>query len=107
MTTRLLVTGFGPFPRMPRNPTSRLAVAVARSPRWKHLRIRASALVLPTTYAAIETILLPRLWEERPDAVLMPGVAGRAAVSGRLPAFRAGVGLYHRRILIRRPACSL
>jgi pyroglutamyl-peptidase len=74
----LLVTGFGPFPRMPRNPTSRLAVAVARSPRWKHLRIRATALVLPTTYAAIETLLLPRLREEQPDAVLMLGVAGRA-----------------------------
>jgi pyroglutamyl-peptidase len=78
VTTRLLVTGFGPFPRMPRNPSGRLAIAIARSPRWDHLRIRATALVLPTTYAAIDEILMPRLRDERPDAVLMLGVAARA-----------------------------
>ena len=79
----LLITGFGPFPRVPVNPSGALAKRVAASPRLRGCRVRA--LVLRTAYAAIEAELAPAL-AERPDAVLMIGVARRAArvrVEGR------------------------
>ncbi len=74
---RLLVTGFGPFPGIPRNPSAEVARLVAASPRWRRLGIEARALVLPTTYAALDAVLAPALAEGF-DAVLMIGVAGRA-----------------------------
>lgn len=75
---RVLVTGFGPFPRMPRNPSAAAARRVAASPRWRILGIAADALVLPTAYAALETILDPALETSGFDAILMIGVASRA-----------------------------
>jgi pyroglutamyl-peptidase len=75
--TKLLVTGFGPFPRVPRNPSGLLAEHVAASQRLKLAGIRATALVLPTTYGAIDAILRPAVARETPDAVLMIGVAAR------------------------------
>lgn len=74
---RLLVTGFGPFPRMPRNPSAALALAVAASPRWRSRGVAAECRVLATAYGALATELDPAL-ATRPDAVLMIGVAGRA-----------------------------
>jgi pyroglutamyl-peptidase len=74
---RLLITGFGPFPRVPRNPSEGLARAVAKDPRWRRLDIAAESLVLETRYAAIETHLVPKIREFQPDAILMLGVAGR------------------------------
>jgi pyroglutamyl-peptidase len=74
---RLLVTGFGPFPSMPRNPSTALARAVAYSPRWRLQGVEAQALILTTAYATLPGELDPAL-AERPDAVLMIGVAGRS-----------------------------
>jgi pyroglutamyl-peptidase len=78
VTRRLLITGFGPFPGMPHNPSGDLAQAVARSGRWQRLGIEARSLVLPTAYSAIDTALKPALRSMAPDALLMIGVAGRA-----------------------------
>ncbi|GGK19793.1 pyroglutamyl-peptidase I family protein [Salinarimonas ramus] len=75
--TRLLITGFGPFPGVPRNPTERLARRLAADPRWRRRGVEARALVLPTTWRAVDEILLPAIRETRPDAVLMLGVAAR------------------------------
>src|SRR4051812_10392618 len=75
---RLLVTGFGPFPRMPRNPSAAVARRVAASPHWRVLGVEAEALVLPTAYAALDGALDPALKAGRFDAVLMVGVASRA-----------------------------
>ena len=75
---RLLVTGFGPFPGIARNPSAEIARRVAASPRLKALGITAEVLVLPTTYAALDEVLGPALTRRSPDAVLMIGVAGRA-----------------------------
>ncbi len=51
---RLLVTGFGPFPGMPANPSAALAQRVAGSrPLAAVSASRPASLVLPTTYAAI------------------------------------------------------
>lgn len=74
----LLITGFGPFPGMPRNPSAVLARRLGRSSRLRlaigrDMRVQ----VLDTTYAAIETHLAPAL-AEGPRAVLMLGVASRA-----------------------------
>jgi pyroglutamyl-peptidase len=78
--TRLLVTGFGPFPLVPRNPSGALARAVARHPRLGLAGIEARALVLETAYGAIDGALRPALAAWRPDAVLMIGVAARRRV---------------------------
>ena len=75
---RLLVTGFGPFPGIPSNPSAGLAKHVAGSCRWGNLGVETLALVLPTTYAAITRDLMPAIEESRPDAILMIGVAGRS-----------------------------
>lgn len=75
---KLLVTGFGPFPGMPRNPSADVARRVAADRRWTRLGVRAEALVLSTTYAALERELAPALRRGRFDAVLMIGVAGRS-----------------------------
>lgn len=77
MPGHLLVTGFGPFPTMPRNPSARAARAVAASPRWRRLGIEVRLRILTTAYAAISLELEPAL-AEGPSAVLMIGVAGRS-----------------------------
>ena len=73
----LLVTGFGPFPTMPRNPSAALARRVAASPRWRLLGSAAEALILTTAYGALAAELDPSL-AHGPDGVLMIGVAGRS-----------------------------
>lgn len=78
MTLRLLVTGFGPFPFVRVNPTSRLARRVAGSPRLASAGIAAQALVLETSYGGGLPRLAAELAATRPDAVLMLGLAGRA-----------------------------
>lgn len=74
---RLLVTGFGPFPTMPRNPSARVAGAVAASRRLELHGVRADLRILTTAYAALAHELDPAL-ATAPDAVLMIGVAGRS-----------------------------
>ena len=120
--TRLLITGFGPFPGVPRNPTDGLARSLAADRRWRRLGVAATALVLPTAYCAIEGALLPALRDRAPHAVLMLGVAKRRRAvcletralnrvtrrlpdaSGRLPAslaYRVGAPF------VRRPQASI
>jgi pyroglutamyl-peptidase len=75
---KVLVTGFGPFPGVVKNPSAQLARALARSHRAKRVA-RVSALIIPTTYN--DAAKLPRqVAHRRPDAVLMFGLAGRARV---------------------------
>ncbi len=73
---RILITGFGPFPGAPSNPTMMIVRHLLRS---HHPRFRGTDLlghVLPTQWDVLagfgETI---RLFQ--PDAVLMFGLAGR------------------------------
>ena len=75
---RLLVTGFGPFPGMARNPSTVVAEQVAASPRWKQMGIKPALLLLETSYAAIRRDLEPALRGPGIAAVLMIGVAGRS-----------------------------
>lgn len=76
MRPRLLVTGFGPFPRMPRNPSADLARRVAASPRWRLAGVDVKCRILTTAYATLPEELDPLL-ADMPDAVLLIGVAGR------------------------------
>jgi pyroglutamyl-peptidase len=71
----ILITGFGPFPGAPFNPTAAL---IPRLKRIKRPNLRLVAHVFPTEYAAVDRDL-PRLIEQyRPDALLMFGLHGHA-----------------------------
>ena len=75
--SRLLITGFGPFPTVPDNPSARLARCLAASPHLRRiLGHTPDCLVLYTRYDALDTGLAPAL-ARGPRAVLMIGVAAR------------------------------
>jgi pyroglutamyl-peptidase len=78
LKTRLLVTGFGPFPGIALNPSGEIARRVAAAPRWRLIGVEGEALVLPTAYSSIAGVLASTLRQGGYDAVLMIGVAGRA-----------------------------
>lgn len=82
MTARpdLIVTGFGPFPRVPRNPSAGLAALLAADRRLARAGITASCRTLTVAYGTLESELSPIL-AARPRALLMLGVAARS----RLP----------------------
>lgn len=72
----LLVTGFGPFPGMPANPSLRLARHLGRMRRPALADERVCVHILPTTWQAVAQV--PDLIEHlAPSAILMLGVAGR------------------------------
>jgi pyroglutamyl-peptidase len=71
----ILVTGFGPFPGAPYNPTATL---IERLKLIRRPNLRLVTHVFATEYTAIDRDL-PRLIEQhRPDALLMFGLHGRA-----------------------------
>ena len=72
----ILVTGFGPFPRVWVNPTTALAQAVMK--RLRAAGFAAEALILETSYAGGLPRLRAHLAEARPRAILMLGLAARA-----------------------------
>lgn len=73
---RVLITGFGPFPGQPTNPTMRLARHAGRAQRLRFAGVERVVRLLPTTWAMLDGV--PALLAEtKPDAVLMFGVAGR------------------------------
>jgi len=75
---RILITGFGPFPGAPFNPSAALAKALARKRRPALAGIERATHVFATTYASVDRDL-PKLFaqKQKPDIVLMFGVAGR------------------------------
>jgi pyroglutamyl-peptidase len=73
---RVLVTGFGPFPGAPSNPSAALAKALARRRRPALAGIKRSIHVFETTYASVDRDLA-KLFARQPDIVLMFGLAGR------------------------------
>jgi pyroglutamyl-peptidase len=73
----ILITGFGPFPGAPFNPTAPLVQRLARLRRPGLADARIVTHVFPTSYAAVDRDL-PKLIERyRPDALLMFGLASR------------------------------
>jgi pyroglutamyl-peptidase len=73
---RVLITGFGPFPGAPFNPSARLVQALLRRRRPALDGIEIGAHVFATSYASVDRDL-PKLLAQQPDVVLLFGVAGR------------------------------
>ena len=72
----VLITGFGPFPGAPVNPTEALVAGLARRATARGIAVRAE--VLATEYAAAEVALPALLAEADPDVVLHFGLSARA-----------------------------
>jgi pyroglutamyl-peptidase len=75
--TTILISGFGPFPGAPFNPTTPLVQHLARLRRPRLRDVRLVGHVFETSYAAVDRDLPELIAQHRPDALLMFGVATR------------------------------
>jgi pyroglutamyl-peptidase len=73
----ILITGFGPFPGAPFNPTEPLAIELAQRRHPAFVNVRRVAHVFRVSYEAVDRELPALLARERPDALVMFGLAGR------------------------------
>jgi pyroglutamyl-peptidase len=78
MAITILVTGFGPFPGAPFNPTGPLVQRLARLRRPALADTKIVAHIFPTSYAAVDRDLPKLIAKHKPDALLMFGLAPRA-----------------------------
>ena len=76
---RILVTGFGPFPGAPYNPTQPLVARLTRLRRPALTDVELSGHIFPVTYRAVDRELPLALKEYQPHALLMFGLASRTA----------------------------
>ena len=74
----ILITGFGPFPGAPYNPTMKLVRALARLRRPALADTTIATHIFTTSYAAVDRDLPALIAQHRPDALLMFGLHGRA-----------------------------
>jgi pyroglutamyl-peptidase len=74
---RILVTGFGPFPGAPHNPTQPLVARLMRLRRPALDDVELSGHIFPVTYTAVDRELPLALAQHKPQALLMFGLAGR------------------------------
>jgi pyroglutamyl-peptidase len=74
---RILVTGFGPFPGAPYNPTQPLVARLTRLRRPAFSDVELSSHIFPVTYQAVDRELPLALKKHQPHALLMFGLAGR------------------------------
>lgn len=74
---RILITGFGPFPGAPYNPTPELVGRLLRLRRPAFAEIDRIGHVFPVSYRAVDWQLPELLALYRPDALLMFGLAAR------------------------------
>ena len=77
MKLRILITGFGPFPGAPFNPTQPLVARLARLRRPAFSDVELSGHIFPVTYKAVDRELSQLLAKHRPQAMLMFGLASR------------------------------
>jgi pyroglutamyl-peptidase len=73
----ILLTGFGPFPGAPFNPTAPLVAALAQRRHPALGNVRRIAHVFDVSYAAVDRELPLLLERERPNVLLMFGLATR------------------------------
>jgi pyroglutamyl-peptidase len=73
--TKILVTGFGRFPGAPTNPTAAIATRLVRAGCRRGLNCVAH--VFATTYASVDRELPALIATQRPDAIVMLGLAAR------------------------------
>ena len=74
---RILVTGFGPFPGAPFNPTEPLVARLLRLRRPAFGDVELSRHIFPVTYRDVDRQLPGLLATYRPHALLMFGLASR------------------------------
>ena len=73
----ILITGFGPFPGAPYNPTQPLVARLLRLRRPALGDVELSGHIFPVTYDAVDRQLPDLLAMRRPQALLMFGLAAR------------------------------
>src|SRR5258706_512421 len=73
----ILVTGFGPFPGAPYNPTQPLVARLTKLRRPAFAEVELSSHIFPVTYTAVDRELPLALAQHRPHALLMFGLASR------------------------------
>ena len=76
---RILVTGFGPFPGAPFNPTEALVARLLRLRRPALTDVELIGHIFHVTYATVDRELPQLLAKHQPQALLMFGLAGRTA----------------------------
>jgi pyroglutamyl-peptidase len=76
--TTILITGFGPFPGAPFNPTGLLVERLARVRRPALAAVTIVPHVFQTSYEAVDRELPILIARHKPDALLMFGLAPRA-----------------------------
>jgi len=76
---RILVTGFGPFPGAPFNPTEPLVARLLQLRRPSLNDVKIFGHVFPVTYADVDRQLPSLLASHRPHALLMFGLASRTS----------------------------
>ena len=74
---RMLVTGFGPFPGAPFNPTEPLIARLSRLRRPALSDVELAGHIFPVTYKDVDRELPHLLASRRPHALLMFGLASR------------------------------
>jgi pyroglutamyl-peptidase len=79
MTDKLhiLITGFGPFPGAPYNPTQPLVARLLRLRRPALSDVELTGHIFPVTYRDVDRQLPELLATRQPDALLMFGLASR------------------------------
>jgi pyroglutamyl-peptidase len=73
----ILITGFGPFPGAPYNPTMPLVNRLLRLRRPAFSEVELTGHIFPVTYKAVDRELPQLLAKHRPHALLMFGLASR------------------------------
>ena len=73
----ILLTGFGPFPGAPFNPTERLVEKLARSRHLALAGVRRTSHIFRTSYEAVDRELPELLKRTKPDVLVMFGLAAR------------------------------
>ncbi len=73
----VLITGFGPFPGAPFNPTGAVVTALLRRRRPALAGLRLIGHVFRTSYAAVDGELPKLIARHRPQVLLMFGLAAR------------------------------
>jgi pyroglutamyl-peptidase len=77
MTATILITGFGPFPGAPYNPTQPLVRRLVRRRHPAFAGVRRIAHVFPVSYEAVDRELPALIAREHPDVLVMFGLALR------------------------------
>src|ERR1700730_15207291 len=74
---RILITGFGPFPGAPFNPTQPLVARLLRLRRPALADVELSGHIFPVTYNAVDRELPALMRKHRPHALQMFAIAAR------------------------------